>query len=121
MGKCGVKEGRKRCYFEVSDEAILKLKEFLGRKDGQDAAGIRISFKIGGCNGVSYKIEFAKIDDNISEKDDTFVIKDIPFFIDRRVSFSIMGSVMDYTSNNISSGFLSTKDVKEGCCGAGFC
>ena len=44
----------------LSDNAATKIKEII-LKDGNNPVGVRVGVKSGGCAGMSYTMEYAKI------------------------------------------------------------
>ena len=114
-------EKKNASYLIITEKAKEKLYEFLDKRK-QKSDGVKIAFQIGGCSGISHKLEFANYGINIDSSDDVlFIDNKLSLFIDKRVVLSIFGSTMDFEESEVSSGFVFRRQSKEGCCGAGFC
>jgi iron-sulfur cluster assembly protein len=62
-------------YLTVSPEAITQIKKLLSKRT-EPCEGIRVSVRTRGCSGLSYTIEFAIADKNISKYDDVILCHD---------------------------------------------
>ena len=72
-----------------------------------------------GCSGLSYTIEYAIKDQNISKFDDLLEIAGVKVFIDPKVSMFLIGSKMIYKTNDIESGFDFVNPNESSRCGCG--
>jgi iron-sulfur cluster assembly protein len=104
-------------YLSVDEEALLQIKNLL--KDKSQYEGIRISIKTRGCSGLSYNIEFADKEKNISKFDDLLIQDEIKIFIDPKASMFLIGSKMIYSTNDLKSGFDFINPNEDGRCGCG--
>ena len=105
-------------YLTVDDEALKQMKLLLqGREEPCD--GIRITVRTRGCSGLSYKIEYAIKDKNISKYDDLIVKDGVNVFIDPKVSMFLIGSKMIYIEEELRSGFDFVNPNEKGRCGCG--
>ena len=105
-------------YLKINNEALFHIKELLStRKEPCD--GIRISMRTRGCSGMSYTIEYALKNENISKFDDVVVCDGIQVFIDPKVSMFLIGSEMIYKSDDLASGFDFINPNEKGRCGCG--
>ena len=103
-------------YISFDDEALKQIKNLLHSKNQYD--GIRISVKTRGCSGLSYSIEFADKEKNISKFDDLIIKDKIKIFIDPKASMFLIGSKMIYEENDLKSGFdfvIPNEDSRCGC------
>ena len=70
-----------------------------------------------GCNGYSYKLDFAKSSDLLNfeciDKDGVKVL------IDPKATMFLLGSVMDYRTDKLSSRFVFDNPNEKGTCGCG--
>ena len=80
-------------YLTVTDEALVQVKNLLAKRS-DPCEGIRVSVKTRGCSGLSYLIEYAIKDKNITKFDDVVVKDKISIFIDPKVSMFLIGSQM---------------------------
>ncbi len=110
-------------YLTISINVADNISELLDqRKDSCE--GIRISVKTRGCSGLSYTIEYAIYEKNISKFDDLVICKNsknenIKIFIDPKASLFLIGSEMIFKSDDLSSGFDFINPNEKGRCGCG--
>ncbi len=105
-------------YLTISDEAFLQIKELLAARK-EPCEGIRVSVRTRGCSGLSYTIEYAIKDKNISKYDDEVIREDVAVFIDPKVSMFLIGSQMIYKTDELNSGFDFVNPNEKGRCGCG--
>lgn len=98
----------------ITPEALTQIRFLLEKRP---AYGIRIGLKTKGCSGLSYTIEYADsknpLDEEIIQDDDVRVL------IDPKAIMFILGMVMDYTVDQLQSGFSFTNPNEKGRCGCG--
>ena len=110
-------------YLTINSDVANQLSNLLAqRKDSCE--GIRISVKTRGCSGLSYTIEYAIIEKNITKFDDVVLCKNtknenIKIFIDPKASMFLIGSEMIFKSDELSSGFDFINPNEKGRCGCG--
>ncbi|MFM6972958.1 MAG: HesB/IscA family protein [Alphaproteobacteria bacterium] len=109
-------------YLKISPEAILQLEKLL-QKRSEPCDGIRVGVRTRGCSGLSYTIEYALKEKNISKYDDVVICeksgKEIQIFIDPKVSMFLIGSEMIFKQDELSSGFDFVNPNEKGRCGCG--
>jgi iron-sulfur cluster assembly protein len=105
-------------YLTVTDEALVQVKNLLAKRS-DPCEGIRVSVKTRGCSGLSYLIEYAIKDKNITKFDDVVVKDKISIFIDPKVSMFLIGSQMIYAEDDLKSGFDFVNPNEDGRCGCG--
>jgi iron-sulfur cluster insertion protein len=98
----------------VTESAAKKIKDFLA--DDQEAVGLRIYVKGGGCSGYSYGMKLEPI---ITE-DDTVIEKDgIKVILDPQSAPMIAGAEVDYLDSLNGSGFAIKNPQAKTTCGCG--
>ena len=105
-------------YLKISDDALLQVKNLLKNKK-DNCLGIRVSVRTRGCSGLSYAIEYAVKDKNITKFDDLAKFDDTLIFIDPKVSMFLIGSEMIYKESDLESGFdfvNPNEKARCGCC-----
>lgn len=109
-------------YLKISPEAISQLEKLL-QKRSEPCDGIRVGVRTRGCSGLSYTIEYALKEKNISKFDDVVICeksgKEIQIFIDPKVSMFLIGSEMIFKQDELSSGFDFVNPNEKGRCGCG--
>jgi len=91
-------------YLTISDECLTQIKELI-KKRKESCEGIKVSVRTRGCSGLSYTIEYAIKDKNITKFDDVIQKDGISVFIDPKVSMFLIGSEMIYVEEELKSGF----------------
>lgn len=105
-------------YVTISDDALNELRKLLAARN-ESCEGIRVSVRTRGCSGLSYKIEYAQKDKNITKFDDVVVRDGVQLFIDPKISMFLIGSQMVYEEKELESGFDFINPNEKGRCGCG--
>lgn len=105
-------------YLTIDDDAFLQIKELLAARK-ETCEGIRVGIRTRGCSGLSYTIEYAIKDQNITKFDDVVIRDNIQIFIDPKISMFLIGSKMVYKSDELNSGFDFINPNEKGRCGCG--
>lgn len=105
-------------YLNITDNALLHIKTLLLQRK-EPCEGIKINVKTRGCSGLSYAIEYAVKDKNISKFDDVVTKDGVSVFIDPKVAMFLIGSEMIYKSDELNSGFDFVNPNEKGRCGCG--
>jgi iron-sulfur cluster assembly protein len=105
-------------YLTIDDDAFLQIKELLSARN-EPCEGIRVGVRTRGCSGLSYTIEYAIKDKNISKFDDVVIRDGVQIFIDPKVSMFLIGSKMVYKTDELNSGFDFVNPNEKGRCGCG--
>ena len=100
----------------VTEQASLQLKKIF-EKAPKDTVGIIVGIDKSGCNGYSYKLDFAK---KHEVENLEFIQKDsIKVFIDTKATMFLLGSEMDYSTDKLSSRFTFKNPNEKTTCGCG--
>jgi iron-sulfur cluster assembly protein len=105
-------------YLKITDDAFIHLQELLAARN-EPCAGIKVSVRTRGCSGMSYTIEYAVKEKNISKFDDVVIRDGITLFIDPKASMFLIGSEMIYKTDELNSGFDFINPNEKGRCGCG--
>ena len=100
---------------KLSDNAANRIKEIISSAKN-DALGVRIGVKSGGCAGMEYVLEYAK---DINPKDEMIEDKGVKVFIDPSAIIYLIGTEMDYKKNEFSSSFVFNNPNETERCGCG--
>lgn len=99
----------------LTGRAIEQVKTLLDKR-GRPSVGIRIGVKSGGCSGLKYFIEYA---DEKGQYDEVIQTEGITVLIDPKALMYLVGSEMDYVSEQFKSGFTFSNPNEKGKCGCG--
>jgi len=105
-------------YLTITDDAFKEIHEILAARK-EPCEGIKVSVRTRGCSGLSYTIEYAIKDKNISKFDDVVIREGVQVFIDPKVSMFLIGSQMIYKTDDLNSGFDFVNPNEKGRCGCG--
>ena len=100
---------------KLSDNAANKIKEIMSGAQ-KDSIGVRIGVKAGGCAGMSYIMEYAK---NSNPNDEVIEDKGVKVFIDAGAVMYLLGTEMDYKTEEFSSSFVFKNPNETERCGCG--
>lgn len=102
---------------KVTDSANLKLIDLIERE--QSGKMLRIKIVGGGCNGLSYKMNFT---DDTKQGDILVQAMDSQLLIDPKTALYIKGTLLDYSHNLVGGGFqFNNPNAKASCsCGESF-
>lgn len=96
---------------EAAAERLRQLYEH-----GEQGKLLRIGVKTKGCSGLSYDMTWA---DAPAPTDEVVHDKGITVLVDRKASLFLIGTVMDYETKALASGFTFTNPNEKGRCGCG--
>ena len=100
----------------VTEKASSQLKKII-QSAPSDTIGILIGIDKTGCNGYSYKLDFAKKND--VENLEYIEQNNIKVYIDPKATMFLIGSEMDYSSDKLSSRFVFKNPNEKSTCGCG--
>ena len=100
----------------VTSDAINQIKIILSNAPiGNDALVVGVDKS--GCSGYSYKLDFGNSSDLNNYES---IIKDgIKILIDPKATMFLLGSVMDYRTDKLSSRFVFENPNEKNTCGCG--
>ena len=87
-------------YVTISDDALVQIKTLLAART-EPCDGIRVGVRTRGCSGLSYAIEYAIKDKNISKFDDVVMRDEVAVYIDPKISMFLIGSQMIYAEKEL--------------------
>ena len=98
----------------LTDAAADRLRRLYA--SGQDGKKLRISVNTKGCSGLAYDMRWV---DQVGAGDEVVTDKGMTVLVDRKASLFLIGSVMDYQEQALSSGFTFSNPNEKGRCGCG--
>ena len=105
-------------YITVSGDALAQIKNLLNSRK-EPCEGIRVGVRTRGCSGLSYAIEYAMQNKNITKFDDVYIKDGVAIYIDPKISMFLIGSQMVYVEKELESGFDFINPNEKGRCGCG--
>ncbi len=105
-------------YLLVDDEALKQVRVLLSQRT-EPCEGIKVNVRTRGCSGLSYAIEYAIKDKNITKYDDLVIKDEVNIFIDPKISMFLIGSQMIYVKEDLREGFDFVNPNEKGRCGCG--
>ena len=100
---------------KLSDNAAHRIKEIMSNAE-KDSLGVRVSVKSGGCAGMSYVMEYTK---EHNPNDEIIEDKGVKVFVDSAAIMYLLGTVMDYKKDELSSSFVFNNPNETERCGCG--
>ena len=100
---------------KLSENAALRIKEIMSDAE-KDSLGVRVSVKAGGCAGMSYVMEYAK---ELNPNDEVIEDKGVKVFVDPAAVMYLIGTEMDYKTEELSSSFVFNNPNETERCGCG--
>ncbi|MCB9653496.1 MAG: iron-sulfur cluster assembly accessory protein [Deltaproteobacteria bacterium] len=105
---------------EITDKAAVAISKYLKANDAPEGAGLRIGLRGGGCSGLSYHLD---VEANPRPTDHVIQTSAGPsVYVDPKSLIYLQGSVLDYVTGLMESGFkfLNPKAGKACGCGESF-
>ena len=100
----------------VTENASNQLEKII-QSAPSDTVGILLGIDSTGCNGHSYKLDYAK--QNEVENLEYVEQNNIKVFIDPKATMFLIGSEMDYSSDKLVSRFVFKNPNEKSTCGCG--
>lgn len=97
----------------LTDKAVNRIKDIMQQND---AAGILIGIKKGGCAGMEYTIDLAK--ETISNVD-VIDVNGAKVFVARDAVLFLLGTEMDFETTTLRTGFVFKNPNQVSACGCG--
>ena len=100
----------------VTEKASFQLKKII-KTAPFGTVGVLLGIDKTGCNGNSYKLDFAK--KNEVENLEYVEQNNIKVFIDPKATMFLLGSTMDYKTDKLASRFVFENPNEKSTCGCG--
>ena len=99
----------------ISTSASERIREIIS-KANEDAIGLRIAVKSGGCAGYSYDMDYVS---EINPTDEVVEHEGVKVFVDQAAIMFLLGSTMDFKKDKFKSGFTFINPNETERCGCG--
>ena len=100
---------------KLSDNAAERIREIMSNAE-KDSIGVRVSVKSGGCAGMAYVMEYTK---ELNPNDEVIEDKGVKVFVDSAAVMYLLGTEMDYKTEEMSSSFVFNNPNETERCGCG--
>ena len=108
--------GRPRpAVMRLTDRAAERVRELMANA-AKPIVGVRVGVAKGGCAGMEYTLEGVETP---SPLDDLVTEHGVNVYIDAKAVLYLLGSVMDYETNKLRSGFVFQNPNEVSACGCG--
>lgn len=112
-----------KAVLTVSHDATSRIISMFSLLNKPIPLGIRISINKKGCNGLNYIMKYVTDNEEgrkiVSKNEVINITEDIKIFVDPLAVFAIVGSVMDWKENELTSEFTFINPNAKGFCGCG--
>ena len=98
----------------LTDAAAARVAEIVAKAG--DVAGVRVGLRTGGCAGMAYTVELARVAD---PKDDAVEEKGVRVYVDPKATLFLLGAVMDFKVSKVASTFTFDNPNQVDACGCG--
>ena len=100
---------------KLSDNAATRIKEIMSSAE-KTAIGVRVSVKSGGCAGMAYVMEYSR---EVNPNDEVIEDKGVRVYIDSAAVMYLLGTEMDYKTEEFASSFVFNNPNETERCGCG--
>ena len=100
---------------KLSDNAAIRIKEIMSKAE-KNSLVVRVSVKTGCCAGMSYVMEYTK---EVNPNDEIIEDKGVKLFVDSAAIMYLLGTEMDYKTEELSSSFVFNNPNETERCGCG--
>ena len=100
---------------KVTDAAVAQLKKLIAHHK-PNAAGIRVGVNEGGCNGMTYAMDFV---DERGPTDEEMDLGGVKLLIDPMSVMYLIGTEMDFVQEKLGANFVFSNPNESGRCGCG--
>nr|WP_183858078.1 Fe-S cluster assembly scaffold SufA [Prosthecomicrobium pneumaticum] len=99
----------------LSEAAAERVREIIADSE-RPIAGLRVGVKKGGCAGMEYTMDMVEAADPADER---VADKGVTLFVDPKAVLFLLGTVMDFETTKLRSGFVFRNPNEVSACGCG--
>eukprot|EP00416_Gambierdiscus_australes_P038973 CAMPEP_0171099236 /NCGR_PEP_ID=MMETSP0766_2-20121228/50881_1 /TAXON_ID=439317 /ORGANISM="Gambierdiscus australes, Strain CAWD 149" /LENGTH=108 /DNA_ID=CAMNT_0011558809 /DNA_START=83 /DNA_END=409 /DNA_ORIENTATION=+ len=101
----------------VTANAASRLASLMARRNDPSTLGVRVGLRTRGCNGMSYTMDYT---DKVNKFDEVIEADNgIKVVVDSKAVMFLIGTEMDFVSNDVGSEFVFNNPNKKSECGCG--
>ena len=101
---------------EAAASRVRAILSNAGSNAGQPVAGVRVGVKNGGCAGMEYTLEYVA---EVAPHDEVIEDQGVRVLIDPKAVLFLIGTVMDFRTDKLKSGFVFNNPNQTSACGCG--
>ena len=105
----------KLSVMSLTDAAAARVKDLMAKRN-PPALALRIGVKKGGCAGMEYTMDYAEA---LRPGEDVVEDKGVTIAIEPSAVLFLLGTVMDFKTDKLSSGFVFNNPNQTSACGCG--
>lgn len=99
----------------LTERAAQRVKQIMANAD-HEVAGVRVGVKNSGCAGMAYTLDY--VTEAVAGDDHVFE-HGVDVYVDPKATLFLLGTVMDYETSKLSSGFTFKNPNEVSACGCG--
>ncbi|GAB5357235.1 hypothetical protein AAMO2058_000356800 [Amorphochlora amoebiformis] len=108
----------KKDVVTVSEEAAIRIRDLIEKKNDPTISGIRLGVRSRGCNGLSFVMDYQQ-DGKEGKLDEKVSAHGVDVYIDSKAVFYIIGTKMDWVEDDLRAEFTFENPNAKGQCGCG--
>lgn len=101
----------------ITERAAKEVQRVIQENNMPEETWVRIGAKGGGCSGMTYVLDFDQ--NGPTEFDLTFEQHGVKVIIDKKSSFFMAGTTLDFNDGLLNRGFVFQNPTATGTCGCG--
>lgn len=105
----------KLSVMSLTDAAAARVKDLMAKRN-PPAVALRIGVKKGGCAGMEYTMDYAEA---LKPGEDVVEDKGVTIAIEPTAVLFLLGTIMDFKTDKLSSGFVFNNPNQTSACGCG--
>jgi iron-sulfur cluster assembly protein len=106
---------RRISVMSLTERAAERVREIVAGAE-RPLAGVRVGVRKGGCAGMEYTLEGVETPD---AADDVVSAHGVNVYVDPKATLFLIGSVMDFETTRLRSGFVFQNPNEVSSCGCG--
>ena len=100
----------------LTEAAAARIRTLMHGKQDQGVIGLRLGITKGGCNGLSYKLQYAK---GVEKFEEVVEEKGVTIVVDPKALMFVIGTEMDFVESKLGAEFIFKNPNAKGECGCG--
>eukprot|EP00928_Gymnodinium_smaydae_P070771 TRINITY_DN54542_c0_g1_i1.p2 TRINITY_DN54542_c0_g1~~TRINITY_DN54542_c0_g1_i1.p2 ORF type:complete len:117 (+),score=24.09 TRINITY_DN54542_c0_g1_i1:149-499(+) len=107
----------RKAIMTVTSNAAQRLRTLMANRNAAETVGVRVGLRTRGCNGMSYTMDYT---DKVNKFDEVIEAEDgVKVVVDSKAVMFLVGTEMDFVTNEVGSEFVFNNPNKTSECGCG--